>query len=131
MARLRVAALIGATVMVSALAARPHVPAKLDRPLTAWAKHPSTPFVRTLIHVRPGMAAHVAQELALLSRPLGIESTSDSFVADLSPAGLFAANLDDNVIRLSVESRDAGLPSTSLAKNNFQRIDEAHLRAKR
>jgi hypothetical protein len=131
MARLRVAALIGAAVMVSALAARPHVPAKLDRPPAAWAKHPSTPFVRTLIQVRPGTAAHVARELALLSPPLGVESTSDSLVADLSPAGLFAANLDDNVIRLSVESRHAGFPSTILVKNNFQRIDEAHLRAKR
>ncbi len=90
--------------MVSALAARPHVPAKLDVALSTWAKHPTTPFVRTQIHVRPGTVAQVAQQLANVSRPLGVESTADSMVADLSPAGLFAANFDSNVVRLSVDS---------------------------
>jgi len=105
MARLRVGALIGAVAVLSVVAARPHVSPKLDGPLTTWAKHPTTPFVRTLIHVRPGTVPQVAWQLANVSRPLGVENTPDSLVADLSPAGLFAANLDDNVVRLSAESR--------------------------
>jgi len=105
MARLRVFALIGAAAMVSVLAARPHVPAKLDVALTKWAKNPTTPFVRTQIHVRPGTVSEVARQLANLSRPLGVANTPDSLVADLSPAGLFAANLDENVVRLSADSR--------------------------
>jgi hypothetical protein len=104
MAHLRVPALIGAAAMVSVLAARPHVSAKLDVTLSTWAKHPTTPFVRTLIHVRPGTVAQIARQLANVSRPLGVESTADSMVADLSPAGLLAANLDSNVVRLSVDS---------------------------
>lgn len=110
MARLRVVALIGAAATVSVLAAQPHVPAKLDGALTAWAKHPTTPFVRTLIHVRPGTVAEVGRQLANVSRPLGVDNTPDSLVADLSPTGLFAANLDDNVVRLSVDSRVVGKP---------------------
>ena len=85
------------------LAAHPHVPAKLDHRLTTWAKHPTTPFVRTLIHVRPGTAGQVAQQLANVSRPLGFDVAPNLLVADLSPTGLLAANLDDNVIRLSVD----------------------------
>lgn len=111
MTRLRVGALIGAAVMVSVAASRPQLPAKQDVALTEWAKHPPTPFVRTLIHVRPGTAADVAQQLAHLSRPLGIDSTPDSLIADLTPAGLFAANLDDNVIRLSADSPHVGFHS--------------------
>jgi hypothetical protein len=103
MTRLRVIALIGAAAAVSLLAARPHVPAKLDHALTKWAKHPTTPFVRTLIHVRPGTAGQVAQQLANVSRPVGFDTPPDMLVADLSPTGLFAANLDGNVIRLSVD----------------------------
>lgn len=105
MARLRTVALLGAAATVSVLASRPHVPAKLDVALTAWAKHPTTPFVRTEIRVRPGTASEVARQLANLSRPLGVENTPDSLVADLSPAGLFAANLDDDVLRLSADAR--------------------------
>lgn len=103
MSRLRVTALIGVAAAVSLLAARPHVPAKLDFKLTRWAKHPSTPFVRTLIHVRRGTAEQVTNQLANLSRPVGLASTPDLVVADLSPAGLYAANLDDNVLRMSVD----------------------------
>lgn len=120
MTRLRVLALIGVVATVSAVVARPHVRTKLDVELATWAKHPTTPFVRTLIRVRPGTASQVAWRLAYGSRHPAMEIEPDVLFADMTPTGLSAANLDGAVIGLST---DAPVTSSAMASRNLATPD--------
>ena len=116
MSRLRVLALIGVVATVSVVVTRPSAPAKLDVELSTWAKHPTTPFVRTLIRVQPGTAAQVAWRLAYGSRHPALEIEPDVLFADLTPAGLSAANFDGAVVGLST---DSPVTSTAMASRTL------------
>jgi serine protease AprX len=110
-----------AAATISMAVGRVHESAKFDLALETWAKHPTTPSVRTLIRVRPGTARQVAERLAWGSNADGFEVAPDLLVAELSPGGLRAASVDGAVTNISLDARVQSFATSSanLSQNDL------------